>query len=421
MEPSIYIKGWSKLEGSVTLSGAKNSALKVLSAAILTSEKVRLTNIPVLMEDIKVKLRMLQALGAGVQIERDSVTVDASSIWRPDLDGFTDESVRTTLLLLGALLARFGRARVPLPGGCDIGQRGIDLHILALESLGAHVRVSNGFLEAEADSLHGADIDFPIRTTGGTENAIIVASLAKGHTRIKNAHTRPEVLDLVNFLNRMGAKIRVLGSGYIEVEGVETLQGTDYCIIPDSVEALTFTIGAALAGGEVEICDYPFKHLEVPLIYLRESGVRFFTGEESMVVFGKRPITGIDLSTGSYPGINSDFQPLFSIFATQALSNSRITDIRFAERFEYIHELAKMGAAIEMQDPRTIHIQGKTPLRGAKVRALDLRAGVALLIAGLLAEGETIVTNIRQIDRGYEGIEMKLRQLGAVIERQGEP
>jgi len=414
----LIIKGGNRLEGTVTLSGAKNSALKVLCASILTSEKIRLFNMPTKMEDVKTQIGMLESIGAKVEIKSDEVFVDNSKIDKWDISSSNkDRNVRTSLLLLGSLLGRFGKARVPLPGGCKIGERPYDLHVYALELLGAKVRVTDGgYIEAECDKLRGAEIEFPIRTTGGTENSIIAACLAQGKTIIKNAHTRPEVIDLANFLNSMGAKVKIIGSGYIEVEGVSELYGTTYRIIPDNVEALTFIIAAAVTKGDIEIDQFPVNTLEIPIIYLRESGVSFYVGVNSLRITGNKKFTPVDLSTGSYPGINSDFQPLFAIFATQAEGKSRITDIRFTERFEYVKELNKMGANIVLNG-NTAVIQGETKLKGAKVNAVDLRAGAALINAGLCAEGETAIENVYQIDRGYEQIEEKLSALGAEVKK----
>lgn len=413
----LVIEGGNRLEGTVILSGAKNSALKALCASILTSDKVALLNMPTNMEDIKVQIDMLKSLGARIEIKDDTVLVDNSSISRWDV--FVDEgkSIRTSLLMLGSLLGRFGKARVPLPGGDNIGERKFDLHIYALERLGARVRVTEeGFLEAECDELKGAEIEFPIRTTGGTENAIIAACFAKGNTIIKNAHTRPEVTDLVNFLNSMGAKIKVIGSGWIEVEGVDGLHGTNYKIILDSVEALNFIIASAVTAGDVEIINCPINDLEVPIVYLRESGVRFHKGEGSIRVTANKRLTATDVSTGPYPGINSDFQPLFAAYATKAEGTSTITDIRFRDRFDYVNELLKMGAKISRK-ANTITITGGSTLKGTQVIAHDIRAGAALLIAALFAEGKTQIDNVYQIDRGYEAIDGKLRKLGTRIER----
>ncbi len=416
----FIVKGGNVLRGVVKLSGAKNSALPIICASILTSEKIKLLNIPTELEDVKVQLSMLESIGVNISVEVDAVNIDSASVTRHEVSMDSEKSIRTSLLTLGSLLARFGRARVPLPGGDNIGERKYDLHIYALERLGAKIKVGNdGFLEAECDGLRGAEIDFPLRTTGGTENAMIAASLARGTTVIKNAHTRPEVTDLANFLNAMGAKVKIRGSGYIEVEGVTELYGTNYSIMPDNVEALTFIIAAALTRGDVEIKRCPVNMLEIPIIYLRESGVNFYNSDDSLFVTRNNTITSVDLSTGSYPGINSDFQPLFTVFATQAKGKSKITDIRFINRFEYTKELNKMGANITIQGNTAI-IEGETKLKGCHVTAHDIRGGAALIVAGLCADGETIIDNAYQIKRGYEQIENKFIGLGAEFRNELE-
>ncbi|MFC1898797.1 UDP-N-acetylglucosamine 1-carboxyvinyltransferase [Chloroflexota bacterium] len=414
----FIVKGGNILRGVVKVSGAKNSALPIICASILTSEKVRLLNIPTELEDVKVQLSMLEGAGANISIKVDTVSIDSASMTKNEVFMDSEKSIRTSLLMLGSLLGKFGRARVPLPGGDNIGDRRYDLHIYALERLGAKIKINNdGFLEAECNGLRGAEIEFPFRTTGGTENAMIAASLAMGTTIIKNAHTRPEVVDLANFLNSMGAKVIIRGSGYIEIEGVTELYGTNYSIIPDNVEALTFIIASALTGGDVEIKHCPINMLEIPMIYLRESGVNFYKDDDSLFVTRNNTVTSVDLSTGSYPGINSDFQPLFTVFATQAKGKSRITDIRFINRFEYAKELNKMGANIIIQGNTAI-VEGERKLKGCQVNAQDIRGGAALIVAGLCADGETIIDNAYQINRGYEQIENKFIGLGAEFKNE---
>jgi len=413
----FIIRGGNRLEGTVTLSGAKNSALKVLCSSILTYEKVRLFNMPTKMGDVKIQIDMLRGLGAKVIVENDGVFIDNSLINRWDVSVDEGRSIRTSLLMLGSLLGRFGKARVPLPGGCNIGERKFDLHIYALERLGAKVReTSDGYLEAECDGLWGAEIEFPARTIGGTENAILAACLAKGITIIKNAATRPEVFDLANFLNAMGAKINILGASCIEIEGVSELHGTTYSIISDPIEAFTFVIATVVTKGEVEIRPCPIDGLEVPIIYLRVSGVNFHPNKDTLKVNRIGKITCLDIATSPYPGIFSDFQPFFTVFASQAEGVSRITDNIQPRRFQYVTELKKLGADISTAG-NTAVVKGTTCLRGAHIVANDLRAGAALVVAGLCAEGETIIDNAYQIDRGYEEIEKKFGEIGARIER----
>lgn len=416
---SIFtIKGKKKLKGGVKLSGAKNVALKVLLAALLTEDKVYLKNIPLQMFDVAETIRMLRALKVEVEIKgKDEVAVDSSKLseWKIPLD--QNFQIRTTLLMLGVLLGRFGKARVPLPGGCKIGERKFDLHLYALRRLGANLKVTSNYIEASCQKkLKGAEIEFPMRTTGGTENTILAAVLAAGKTVIKNAHTNLPVRDLVLFLRSMGAKISIIGSGLIEVQGVANLHGTTHKITFDDVEAITFIIAAALTGGDITIKNCSAEQLAIPLIYLKESGVKYTAGKNSLRVVGNKRYTPIDLSTGSYPGISTDYQPLFAVFATQAEGTSHITDIRHKERFQYVSELAKMGASIKKRK-NTIAISGPKKLQGCRVTAFDLRAGAALVVAALCAEGKTVLSSVEQIDRGYEEIEKKLDQLGTFIKR----
>jgi len=413
----LIIRGGNRLEGTVTLSGAKNSALKVLCASILTSEKVKIFNMPTKMEDVKVQIDMLKSIGAKVEIKGDMVFIDNSTINRWDVSIDEGRSVRTSLLMLGSLLGRFRKARVPLPGGCKIGERKYDLHIYALERLGAKVNeTSDGYIEADCCGLKGAEVEFPNRTIGGTENAILAACLAKGKTIIKNATIRPEVLDLVNFLNSMGAKIDVPGAGYIKIEGVSELHGTTYSIIPDPIEAFTFVIATIVTKGEVKIKPCPTSFIEVPIIYLRESGVNFHLNGDTLKVNTIKRITCLDIATSPYPGIFSDYQPFFTVFASQAGGVSRKTDNIQPKRFQCAMGLARLGAGVRVIGNTAI-VKGPTHLKGDHVVANDLRGGAALAVAGLCAEGETVIDNAYQIDRGYEQIDVKLRELGAEIRR----
>jgi UDP-N-acetylglucosamine 1-carboxyvinyltransferase len=413
----LIIRGGNRLEGTVTLSGAKNSALKILCASVLTSEKIRLFNLPAGMEDIKVQIDMLRSLGAKVTIHNDVSSIDNSSISRWDVRLDCRKSIRTSLLLLGSLLGRFGRARVPIPGGCKIGVRKYDLHVYALECLGAKVRVADDdFLEAECDVLRGAEIEFPILTMGATENTIIAACLARGTTIIRNAYVTPEVTDLIAFLNGMGANVKARSSRTVEIQGVDELFGTNHRIILDRLEALTFMVAGGVTKGFVEIEQFPFELLEVPLIYLREAGVAFYKGAGSLIIDGRGLFSPIEIVGGSYPGIISDMQPLFAVFATQGTGISRIFDVRYPDRFGYVESLQKMGADIH-REGNMAAIRGPASLKGARITAHDLREGTALLIAGLGAEGQTEIDNAYQIHRGYEAIDEKFTKLGADIER----
>jgi UDP-N-acetylglucosamine 1-carboxyvinyltransferase len=384
---------------------------------VLAEEEVILDNIPLDIRDVHIKLQMLRAIGARITEDRPGRVRIVWPMTGPQSDVPGEfGSIRTSLLFLGALLARTGCASVPLPGGDQIGERKHDLHLMALCKLGAICSEGTERIEAKAETLVGTRIEFPIRTTGGTENAILASVCAQGRTRLYNAHTRPEVLDLVGFLNMLGARISVLGAGLIEIEGVDHLRGGHHAIIYDNMEAMTFTTFAVITGGRIKVRYFPEKDIEVPMIYLREAGVRFVHQGDGMVIERPRLIAPFDLSTGTYPGVNSDMQPLFAVLATQAEGKSRITDVRFENRFQYVAELQKLGADAVV-DGNTLIIRGPTNLRGTRVRATDIRGGAALVAAGLVAEGQTTIEQAEQIDRGYENLVAKLRNLGTRIER----
>jgi len=401
----------SRLIGSVKVSGAKNSALRLLAASLLTDEVVELSNFPNGLLDVMVHKDMLKVLGKNIYAEDDFVKITEIDANLATVLTWEGRSIRNTLLILGALTTRFGEGKVPLPGGCKLGDRKYDLHVMLLEQLGAEVWEEDGFLCAKARGgrLKGADIHLPIRSTGATENAILCGSLAQGKTIIWNPHVRPEIIDLINMLNKMGACVQVFGQKCIVVEGKAKLNGVKHQVIPDNMEALTWAIGSVITNGDVEILNFPYEHLEVPLVYLRESGMRMYRGRDAMIVRGGSPYP-LEISTGPYPGINSDMQPLIAVYGAMSKGISKIIDLRFPGRYAYAEELSKMGMDYMVQGDMLI-IRGGNPLHGASVNALDLRAGMALLLAGLTAEGETKISNAWQILRGYEFLENKLNNL----------
>lgn len=412
--PNKYVIQPSSLSGRVQVSGAKNSALKLLTASLLTNEKIEITNFPSTLLDAQVHVDMLEVLGKTCSVQGNKIVIcergplSSKLVW----DG---RSIRNTLLILGALVARTGKGAVPLPGGCNLGERKFDLHEMVLKQLGADVWIQNNMLCAKAEQgLSGDDIILPIRSTGATENAIICASLADGVTTIWNPHIRPEILDLIRYLRSMGAQIKVFGQERIEVNGVPSLSGTKHSVIPDNMEAITWLIASVITGGDLEIVDFPYQDLEVPLIYLRESGAKYYQGTNSLIVRGGCPYP-VEISTGPYPGINSDMQPLFAVYGACAQGQSKIVDLRFPGRYGYSQELAKMGVDCKV-DGNLLQINGRTPLRGANVKALDLRAGVALALAGLVAEGTTEVSDAWQVERGYDNFVNKLTSVGGRIE-----
>jgi len=404
----------TRLTWQIEVSGAKNSALRLLAASILTDETVELNNFPNGMLDVKVHLEMLNALGKEHKAKDNSViiTEDNHNV-KTTLD-WKERSIRNTLLILGALTTRFGNGRVPLPGGCNLGERKYDFHIMILEKLGAKVWEEQGFLCAKTyDILKGCDIILPFRSTGATENAVICATLAKGLTTVWNPHIRPEILDLIRMLRDMGAKINVHGQKCIEIEGVDHLRGVKHTVIPDNMEAITWAIASVITNGDIEILNFPFQHLEVPLIFLRENGMKYYKGDNSLIVKGGTPFP-VEISTGPYPGINSDMQPLFAVYGSCSKGESKIIDLRFPGRYGYVEELAKMGMKYAI-DGDLLKIYGGNTFYGTQVRALDLRAGMALILAGLVAEGDTIITDSWQIDRGYEHLKSKLESLGCNV------
>lgn len=405
----------STLEGSICLSGAKNSSLKLLTASILTKDKIVLKRYPSGILDAQIHDQMLQKLGKNTIVSEDTIVIEEVSTLNTTLD-WSERSIRNTLLILGALTTRYGFGAVPLPGGCKLGERKYDLHVHILEKLGAKIWEDDTYLYAEApkNGLVGTDIFLPIRSTGATENAIISGTLAQGVTRIWNPHIRPEVLDLVNFINKMGGKIKVFGQEHIEVTGVEGLHGVAHTVIPDNMEAITWVVGTVITKGDVEIVDFPFKDLEVAMIHLRESGVKYFKSENSLIVRGGKCFP-IEISTGPHPGINSDVQPILAAFASQAKGKSTIIDLRFPGRYGYAEEMAKMGLEYSVTG-NMLSINGKGGgLLGADVNAIDLRAGIALLLTGLTSEGETTINNVWQIERGYNNIISNLESLGVRI------
>lgn len=408
-----YIVQRSQLSGKVKISGAKNSALKLLAASLLTEEKIELINYPSTLLDAQIHVSMLEVLGKKCVVKGDKIAIYEVEAPLPVLN-WNNRSIRNTLLILGALVSRTGEGKVPLPGGCDLGERKFDLHEMILRTMGAKVWIENDMLCAKAKNrLKGSDIFLPMRSTGATENSIICGCLADGITRVWNPHIRPEIIDFIAFLNSMGAQIRVYGQEHIEINGVKNIYGVKHSVIPDNMEAITWLIASVITDGDLEIVNFPYNDLEVPLIHLRESGARYYTNENSMIVRGGSPYP-IDISTGPYPGINSDMQPLFAIYGACAKGNSRIIDLRFPGRYNYTSETAKMGLQYQISG-NMLQIDGGNPLNGAQVTALDLRAGIALVLAGLVAEGETKISDAWQIERGYDNFIKKLNSVGGRI------
>jgi UDP-N-acetylglucosamine 1-carboxyvinyltransferase len=411
------IVGGNPLEGRVRISGAKNSALPCLAAALLTPETVTLHNLPYV-RDIITMRRLLEDLGCRVLMpELQSLKIEAERIEFFEAPYELVKTMRASVLALGPLLARFGEARVSLPGGCAIGQRPIDLHLLALEALGAEIVLERGSVVARAERLRGADVEFAKITVTGTENLMMAGALADGVTTLRNAAREPEITDLAELLNKMGARVTGAGTDTIRIEGVERLGGAEHTIIPDRIETGTFLVAAAVTGGSLELTNCMPDHLDAVVRHLRECGVHIDQPNQFCLrASANGDLRAMDLETLEYPGFPTDMQAQYMALMTQAEGRSVITETIFENRFMHASEMLRMGARIQV-DGRDAVVDGGRRLTGAQVQASDLRASASLVLAGLAAAGDTIVDRVYHIDRGYEKIEEKLRCVGAEIER----
>ena len=412
------IKGGRRLIGEVKISGAKNSVLPIISAGLLIPKPVTISNIPHL-NDVTTTMKLLGAMGVELTVaEGNSIVINAEQVLSFVAPYDVVKTMRASILVLGPLLARFGQAHVSLPGGCAIGSRPVDLHLAALKKMGAEIIVENGYIDAKVNGrLKGADIYFDKVTVTGTENIMMAAVLAKGITQLKNAACEPEVVDLADFLNTMGAKISGAGTETIIIEGVESLTGGHYHVLPDRVETGTYLIAAAITGGKITTKATRPDILTAVLDKLREAGSHIETGPDwiTLDMKGKRP-KAVDIHTEPYPGFPTDMQAQFLALNAIAEGESVITETIFENRFMHVQELQRMGADITLNGNQAI-CKGVPFLTGAPVMATDLRASASLVLAGLVAQGETLVDRIYHIDRGYECIEEKLSQLGAEIKR----
>ena len=411
------IRGGRRLRGDVRISGAKNAALPCLAATLLTSEPVLLRGLP-RVRDIVTMERVLAALGESCEREDGTTRVVAGSGGAHHAPYELVRTMRASVLVLGPLLARRRKARVALPGGCAIGARPVDFHLQALAALGADLHVESGDVVGTAPGgLHGAEITFPRVTVTGTENLLMAAVLARGRTVLRNCALEPEVEDLAGILSAMGARIAGAATPTIEVEGVDALHGAAHSVIPDRIEAGTYVIAAVLAGAGVRVCGCRPTHLEALLATLAEAGVAFSAGLDRVDVPEQTAAPrGVTVTTAEHPGFATDLQAQLLALMTQARGDSAVTEAIFENRFQHVLELKRLGAAIEV-DGSTAHVHGGTPLDGTTVMASDLRASAALVLAGLVARGETVVDRIYHLDRGYEAMEAKLNGLGAEIER----
>ena len=413
----LLIRGGTRLAGEVVVSGAKNSALPALAACLLTDEPVKLDRIP-RVRDIRTMEKLLTWTGAGVETHGTQVLVHADKLDRPEAPYDVVKTMRASSLVLGPLVARTGRARVSMPGGCAIGARPINLHILALEQLGAKITQEHGYVEAAAaDGLRGANVHFDRITVTGTEDLMMAAVLASGDTLIENAAREPEVQDLAALLNRMGAKIEGAGTSTIRIQGVTKLHGAQHAIIPDRIEAGTFLIAGAMVGEEVVIQNCVAEHLNALSIKIRQAGAEVTeNGPSELRVRSNGKLQAADVTTEEYPGFATDLQAQYMAMMTGAQGISFITETIFENRFMHALELARMGANIRLEGRQAI-VAGVPELTGAQVIASDLRASASLVLAALVARGETVIDRVYHLDRGYERIEAKLARLGASIER----
>ena len=412
----IRLVGGRPLEGTVRISGAKNAALPELCAALLTDEPVVLHNVPEV-RDIITMTRVLEALGADVA-SRVGGTIEVKAATLSSIEAPYDlvKTMRASVLVLGPLVAREGRARVSLPGGCAIGARPIDLHLSALEKLGAAIDVRHGYVEAQATRLRGAEIAFDIITVTGTENVIMAACRAEGETVIQNAVREPEIVDLCDMLRAMGAEIEGDGTSTVRLRGVDALHAATHAVLPDRIETGTYLAACAIAGGEIEIRACRPDSLRAVIDQFREVGARIEEGPHNLRVRAPRVVRPANVATHPYPGFPTDMQAQYMALMTQASGSAAVTETIFENRFMHVAELQRMGANVRV-DGRTAFVSGPTPLSGARVMATDLRASASLVLAGLAAAGETVVDRIYHLDRGYHRIDEKLRGLGADIER----
>lgn len=415
------IRGGNRLKGAVRLSGAKNATLPLLAACLLTADECRIHGAPDL-RDVEVMTEILRRLGASVTWHQDGgngqrhLRVSAACLITYEVHEYLMREMRSSIFLMGPLLGRLGRVRVSYPGGCAIGPRPIDFHLQGLIALGAKIREKYGFIYAETDCLTGCEIHLDFPSVGATENLMMAAVLARGTTVIRNAAKEPEIVDLQNFLNGIGARVKGAGTDVIRIEGVESLGGTDHTVIPDRIEAGTFMAAAAATGGDVKVEGVIPEHVEAITAKLREAGATVEEDRDTIRVQGPERLKAVDVKTLPYPGFPTDMQPQIMTLMAVAEGTSIITETVFENRFSQSEELRRMGAHIKT-DGRTAVVKGVEALSGAVVEARDLRSGAGLVLAGLIAEGVTMVEGVHHLDRGYESIDRKLTLLGADIRR----
>lgn len=414
----LIVKGGNRLVGAVKTSGAKNAVLPIIAASILGTTPSHLDEVPML-EDVHTISEVLKCLGLSVECspEKNVLDIDSTEITSYEAPYELVRTMRASFLVMGPLLARIGKARISMPGGCAIGARPIDIHLKGFEALGVKIEQGHGYIEASApEGLKGTSIYFDFPSVGATENIMMAASLAEGTTILENAAEEPEIVDLANYLNKMGAKIRGAGTDTIRIEGVDKLHGADYTIIPDRIEAGTYMIAAAMTGGDVVVENVLPEHQKPLIAKLREAGAVVEEDIDKVRVIGKNPLKAVSIKTLPYPGFPTDMQAQMMAMMVIAEGRSKVTETVFENRFMHVVELNRMGAQISTEG-RSAVIDGPCKLTGCDVRATDLRAGAAMILAGLVAEGKTRIGDLHHIDRGYENIVAKLKNLGADIER----
>ena len=414
----LIVKGGNRLVGAVKTSGAKNAVLPIIAASILGTTPSHLDEVPML-EDVHTISEVLKCLGLAVECspEKNVLDIDSTEITSYEAPYELVRTMRASFLVMGPLLARIGKARISMPGGCAIGARPIDIHLKGFEALGVKIEQGHGYIEASApEGLKGTSIYFDFPSVGATENIMMAASLAEGTTILENAAEEPEIVDLANYLNKMGAKIRGAGTDTIRIEGVDKLHGADYTIIPDRIEAGTYMIAAAMTGGDVVVENVLPEHQKPLIAKLREAGAVVEEYIDKVRVIGKNPLKAVSIKTLPYPGFPTDMQAQMMAMMVIAEGRSKVTETVFENRFMHVVELNRMGAQISTEG-RSAVIDGPCKLTGCDVRATDLRAGAAMILAGLVAEGTTRIGDLHHIDRGYENIVAKLKNMGADIER----
>jgi len=411
----IIVSGGNRLEGKLTISGAKNAVLPIIVGSLLSTGKCKIQDVPQL-ADVRTICEVLEMLGAKVDFQGNILNIDSSEITNYEAPYEYVRKMRASVLIMGPLLARLGKVKISMPGGCAIGTRPIDLHLKGLEALGARVSMDHGNIEARAEKLKGTKIYLDFPSVGATENIMMAATMAEGQTIIENAAEEPEIVDLANFLNSMGAKVKGAGTSVIRIEGVDSLGGTNHTIIPDRIEAGSYLVAGAITGGDLFLENVIIDHLKPIIAKLQECGVQVYEENNGLRVIGTEDYKAVDVKTLPYPGFPTDMQAQFMALMAVANGTSLITETVFENRFMHADELKRMGADIKIEG-RSAVIEGVKQITGCPVKATDLRAGAALILAGLVADGDTEISGVHHIDRGYENIVGKLKTVGAKITR----